>query len=131
MQQRTGNHPSLPKIGHTSQIFLVVNRSLQLNKPGGWSPYTFWAKFTVLGKKVPPPITRCPLVNRLYQRTHLVTEVNGWNFFYKGWRHHLDNGDFWRKDASRNNIFPPNRKSRLDRELLTGIQLMAQIRATF
>ena len=50
-------------------------------------------------------------------------ELNGWRFHYKGWRHHLDAGDFWRKDATRDNIFPEDRKSKLDGELLKKMGL--------
>ena len=49
--------------------------------------------------------------------------MNGWTFYYQGWHHHLDNGDFWRKNATRDNIFPPERKSELDAELLKKMRL--------
>ena len=50
-------------------------------------------------------------------------KINGWRFHYNGWRHHLDAGDCWRKDATRDNIFPPECKSKLDRELLKDMGL--------
>ena len=52
-----------------------------------------------------------------------VREVNGWTFHYEGWCHHLDNGDIWRKNATQDNIFPPDRKSKLDVELMKKMGL--------
>ena len=52
-----------------------------------------------------------------------VHEVNGWTFHYQGWHHHLDNGNFWWKNATRDDIFPPDKKAKLDAELLKKMGL--------
>ena len=108
----------VPDISHGEPPFADVDN------PGGWSPYTFQAKFTVHGKKGTYSHHEMPAGAQVVPKNAAGDrEVNGWKFFYKGWHHHLDNGDFWRKDTSRDNIFPPNRKSKLDGEILKNMGL--------
>ena len=96
----------------------------QVDNPGGWSPYTFRAKFTARGKKGTythhemPDRAQVVPINAAGHR-----EVNGWRFHYKGWRHHLEAGDFWRNGATRDSIFPEDRKSKLDGKLLKEMGL--------
>ena len=50
-------------------------------------------------------------------------EVEGWVFYYKGWFHHLNKGDFWRNEASGDNIFPPDCILKLGDKLLKDMGL--------
>ena len=91
----------------------------QVDNPSGWSLYTFRAKFTARGKRGTYTHHEMPASAQVVPKNASGhREINGWRFHYKGWLHHLDAGDFWRKNATWDNIFPDDRKSKLDGELL-------------
>ena len=95
-----------------------------LDNPACWCPYTFRAKFTSRGATGTYLHHEMPAGAHVIPRNAAgVRKVNGWTFHDQGRHHHLDNGDFWRKNATRDNIFPPDRKSKLDAELLKKMGL--------
>lgn len=108
---------------HTPDVARGKPQFALVDNPGGWSPYTFQAIFLARGK------SGKDLYHEILATAQVVPKnsagertVNGWTFHYKGWRHHLENGDFWRKNATRDNIFPAGQKSKLDADLLKRIK---------
>ena len=50
-------------------------------------------------------------------------KINGYEFFYTGWKQPIDDPSFYRDGATRGNMFPPDRKGRLDKDLLKKMGL--------
>ena len=96
-----------------------------VDNPGGWSNYTFRAKFAgnrgtgdymhhamPAGAKVVPkdPVTG--------KRTR-----GDWEFHYNGWKDPENNPDFTRQGATRENLLPGSRSAKLDADVLKKMGL--------
>ena len=96
----------------------------KIDNPGGWDPYCFRAKFNKKnGKYVHHALltgaTPVPK-NKKGKR-----EVEGWEFHYKGWKD-SKNSDSIRHNATITNLFPKERKGKLDYRLLKKMGLTKQ-----
>ena len=49
--------------------------------------------------------------------------AGGYEFYYNGWKQPINDPSLWREGASRDNLFPPNRRAKLDAELLKKMGL--------
>ena len=96
-----------------------------VDNPGGWSPFTFRPHFAeryqtgtymhhvTAGGAIPVPIN---------EETGKRTSGN-WEFFYNGWKQEDPNPNYVRTGANKDTIFPPDRKAKLDGELLKKMGL--------
>jgi hypothetical protein len=90
-----------------------------VDNPGDWSPYTFRPVFD--SKKrykhhlLPTGTMAVPLGDSSLKREH-----SGWTFFYKGWE---SDSNFSRRHATRDNMFPKERKGHLDAGKLRSLGL--------
>ena len=96
-----------------------------VDNPGGWSPFTFRPHFAeryqtgtykhhvTAGGAIPVPIN---------EETGKRTSGN-WEFFYNGWKQEDPNPNYVRTGANKDTVFPPDRKAKLDGELLKKMGL--------
>ena len=96
-----------------------------LDNPGNWNSYIFRPVYKKIGKgkdakykyikhELPTGCTPVPMKNG-------KREVNGWNFFYRGWKSQKCPNA--RNGAAPDQLFPDSRKSSLDIDLLINLGL--------
>ena len=96
-----------------------------IDNPGGWSNYTFQAKYKRKGNKVtdymyhalPTGATPVPL-NKDGKRS-----VGGWEFHYQGWKLDENHPTKFRSGATKDDPFPECRKGSLDGAVLEKLGL--------
>ncbi len=49
--------------------------------------------------------------------------MGGYEFHYNGWKQPINDPSLWREGATRDNLFPPHRRAKLDAELLKKMAL--------
>ena len=98
-----------------------------VDNPGGWSDFVFRPayskaknsnKLKYLRHELPTGCTPVPIDGTSGKR-----ECNGWEFFYKGWKSTKTLNKNARHGATPSNLFPHERKSSLDAELLKSLGL--------
>ena len=99
-----------------------------VDNPGNWDQYTFQAVFEkgtqnkpgkYLYHALPAGAQPCP-VNEDGKRS-----IAGWDFEYNGWHQRDVSLPQFRSGATREELFPENRKGSLDKEMLTKLGLTA------
>ncbi len=92
-----------------------------VDNPGGWSPFTFRARYSnnkYVGHFTP---SGAQVVPENAEGKRVVTNEDGeeWEFFYDGWTpSDFDNATYVRGGAKKGNLNPKSRKGRLDAKVL-------------
>ena len=122
-----GWNPPAPKEGWVYSRKVDKNEPAHesVDNPGGWSNYTYKGKFQGKGGHGPYSHHEMPAGARPVP----IDPATGkrkrgeWEFHYKGWKQSNDNPSFVRQGASKDNMFPSDRKAQLDGDLLKKMGL--------
>ena len=119
--------PPAPKEGweYSRKINKQEPQHATLDNPGQWSSYTYKAKFAGRNGTGPyshhempagaRPVPIDPVTGKRMQ--------GAWEFFYQGWKQTNTTPGLVREGASKDNMFPSNRKAKLDGALLKKMGL--------
>ena len=95
----------------------------QVDNPGGWTDYTYQAVYNKEKKKylyhaMPSGATVVPKDPVTGKR-----ELNGYEFFYNGWKHPFPDATNHRNGATKEDLFPEDRDVQLDKDYLRKMGL--------